>query len=119
MQNKFTFGIIGAMECEVNSLKSKLQNLEELTVGTRIFYVGELNSHKIILVQSGVGKVNSAICVQYIIDKFNPDFIINTGIAGGLGENMGPPADESPLGNNAQNPTYIDTVWGYGYKWGF
>ncbi len=88
MKNNFTFGIIGAMECEVNSLKSKLQNLEELVVGKRIFYVGELNSHKVILVQSGVGKVNSAICVQYIIDKFNPDFIINTGIAGGLGENM-------------------------------
>ena len=41
MQNKFTFGIIGAMECEVNSLKSKLQNLEKLVVGKRIFYVGE------------------------------------------------------------------------------
>ena len=64
MQNKFTFGIIGAMECEVNSLKSKLQNLEKLVVGKRIFYVGELNSHKVILVQSGVGKVNSAICVH-------------------------------------------------------
>ena len=38
---------------------------------------------------------------------------------GGLGKIMGPPADESPLGNNAQNPTYINTVWGYGYKWGF
>lgn len=86
MQNKLTFGIIGAMECEIDKLKSKLENLKEEKVGTRIFYIGELHGHKIVLVQSGVGKVNAAICTQYIIDKYAPNYIINTGIGGGLGK---------------------------------
>ena len=88
MSNNYTIGIIGAMDCEVNALKPKLQNLEELQHGNQKIYLGNLYEHKIILVKSGVGKVNSAICTQYIIDKFNPDYIINTGIAGGIAKNL-------------------------------
>lgn len=88
MQNKLTFGIIGAMECEVNNIKSKLQNLKEEKVGNRIFYLGKLHEHNVVLVQSGVGKVNAAICTQYIIDKYSPNYIINTGIGGGLGKGL-------------------------------
>ena len=88
MQNKYTVGIIGAMECEVNRLKKKLLNMNIHKTGKLTFYIGELNSHNIVLVQSGVGKVNAAICTQYIIDKFSPDYIINTGISGGLGKGL-------------------------------
>lgn len=88
MPNKYTVGIIGAMECEINKLKLKLKNLNEHKAGRQVFYIGEINGHRVILVQSGVGKVNAAICTQYIIDKFSPDYIINTGIAGGLGKNL-------------------------------
>lgn len=88
MSNNYTIGIIGAMDCEVDVLKQKLQNLEELQHSKQKIYLGNLYGHKIILVKSGVGKVNSAICTQYIIDKFNPDYIINTGIAGGIAKNL-------------------------------
>lgn len=83
MQNK-TIGIIGAMDCEVNQLKSKLDNAEILQVGELTFNIGKINNHNIIVVKSGVGKVNAALCTQYIIDKFKPDFIINSGIGGGI-----------------------------------
>lgn len=88
MKNNYTVGIIGAMECEINKLKSKLHNINTHKAGKLTFYTGELHNRNIILVQSGVGKVNAAICTQYIIDKFSPDCIINTGIAGGLGKNL-------------------------------
>lgn len=88
MNNNYIIGIIGAMDCEVDVLKQKLQNLEELQHSNQKIYLGNLYGHKIILVKSGVGKVNSAICTQYIIDKFNPDYIINTGIAGGIAKNL-------------------------------
>lgn len=88
MQNKKTFGIIGAMECEINALKSKLEKFKEEKVGTRSFFLGELHGHNVVLVQSGVGKVNAAIGTQYIIDKYSPNYIINTGIGGGLGKEL-------------------------------
>ena len=83
MSNK-TVGIIGAMDCEVNKLKSKLQDLKEIKHGELLINTGKLHGHNVIVVKSGVGKVNAALCTQYIIDKFEPDYIINTGIAGGV-----------------------------------
>ncbi len=88
MNNK-TIGIIGAMDCEINKLKSKLQNLQEIKKGKLLINTGILHGHNVIVVKSGVGKVNAALCTQYIIDKFEPDYIINTGIAGGIAFGLG------------------------------
>ena len=87
MSNK-TVGIIGAMDCEVNKLKSKLQDLKEIKHGGLLINTGKLHGHNVIVVKSGVGKVNAALCTQYIIDKFEPDYIINTGIAGGIASGL-------------------------------
>ncbi|MBQ9246042.1 5'-methylthioadenosine/adenosylhomocysteine nucleosidase [bacterium] len=87
MNNK-TVGIIGAMDCEVNKLKSKLQNLNEIKHGALTINIGQLHGNNIVLVKSGVGKVNAAMCTQYIIDKYNPDYIVNTGIAGGIASGL-------------------------------
>lgn len=88
MNNKYTIGVIGAMDCEVSALKSKLNNREEIKHGELTINIGTLHGHNIVLVKSGVGKVNAALCTQYIIDKFNPNFIINTGIAGGIASGL-------------------------------
>ena len=84
MKNKKTICIIGAMECEVEKIKQKLENIKTAHNKKMIIYTGELSGHQVILTQSGVGKVNAAIGTQYIIDKYSPDYIINTGIAGGI-----------------------------------
>ena len=47
-------------------------------------YVGIFCNKEIILSKSGIGKVNSAANTQYIIDKYMPNYIINTGCAGSL-----------------------------------
>ena len=57
-------GIIGAMEVEVEILKKQM---EEVT-----------------LTRSGIGKVNAAVCTQILVDDFQVDAVINTGIAGSL-----------------------------------
>lgn len=84
MQNKTRIAIIGAMECEVNLLKSMLEDCKETVSGNIVLYTGKINGHEIILSRSGVGKVNAGIRVQYIADFFKPQYIINTGVAGGL-----------------------------------
>ena len=88
MSNNKTVGIIGAMDCEVNKLKSKLQNLQEIKKGELLINTGVLHGHNIVLLKSGVGKVNAAMCTQLIIDKYEPDYIINTGIAGGVASGL-------------------------------
>jgi adenosylhomocysteine nucleosidase len=88
MNNNKTVGIIGAMDCEINQLKSKLHNLKEIKYGELVINTGELHGFYIVLVKSGVGKVNAALCTQYIIDNYHPAFIINTGIAGGVASGL-------------------------------
>ena len=48
------------------------------------FYKGVLCGKKVVVVRSGIGKVNAAVCTQILADKFNVDILINTGIAGSL-----------------------------------
>lgn len=88
MPNKTTIAIIGAMECEIKNLKKSLENLKNISFAGLNIYSGIIDGHNIIIAKSGVGKVNAAICTQYIIDKFQPDYIINTGIAGGIANNL-------------------------------
>ncbi len=76
--------IIGAMEEEVQILKDQLTQLEETKIAHTHFYKGMLADKEVVLLQSGIGKVNVAISTALLIDRYNPDYIINTGSAGGL-----------------------------------
>lgn len=78
-------GIIVAMNKELNLLLPLLEaHKEEEIDGTRI-YKGFLGPHEVAIVQSGIGKVNAAMGAVALINVFHPDFVINTGGAGGTG----------------------------------
>ena len=77
-------GIIGAMEPEVAILKAKLNNCETSTYAGYTFYQGQLDDNDVVIVQSGIGKVAAALATAILIDKFQPDYIVNTGSAGGF-----------------------------------
>ncbi|MDO6486569.1 5'-methylthioadenosine/S-adenosylhomocysteine nucleosidase [Colwellia sp. 6_MG-2023] len=77
-------GIIGAMEPEVAILKEKLVNCETSTHAGYTFYCGQLNNNDVVIVQSGIGKVAAALATAILIDKFQPDYVVNTGSAGGF-----------------------------------
>lgn len=77
-------GIIGAMEEEVISLRRKMELKEIHQIAGMDFYEGTMNDVQVIVVRCGIGKVNAAVCTQILIDRFNPNYIINTGVAGGL-----------------------------------
>ncbi|AIS52658.1 5'-methylthioadenosine/S-adenosylhomocysteine nucleosidase MtnN [Thermoanaerobacter kivui] len=77
-------GLIGAMEEEVNILKNEMSLKEIVTKGKLDFYIGSLNGSDIVVVQSGIGKVNAAMAAQILISNFNIDILINTGVAGGI-----------------------------------
>ncbi len=77
-------GIIGAMNNEVASLKSEMINSVTMTVAGMDFCEGTLDGKPVVVVQSGFGKVNAGICAQLLINMFQVDSIINTGVAGSL-----------------------------------
>ena len=81
-------GIIGAMEPEVAILKGKLQNCETTTYAGYTFYQGQLNGNDVVIVQSGIGKVPAALATAILIDKFQPDYVVNTGSAGGFEQSL-------------------------------
>ena len=77
-------GIIGAMDEEVAFLKEEMKIEEVIEYASMQFYKGELYGKNVVVVRSGIGKVNAAICAQILADKFQVDVLINTGIAGSL-----------------------------------
>ncbi len=77
-------GIIGAMELEVEELKSKLEGETITEKAGMKFYEGILNGANVVVVRSGIGKVNAALCVQILADIFQVTHVINTGVAGSL-----------------------------------
>lgn len=81
-----TIGVIGAMQNEIEKLIEKY-NLKKDKINKDIF-VSVFNDKRIVVAMSGVGKVNSAAMTQYIIDNYNVDAIINSGVAGGINSNV-------------------------------
>lgn len=77
-------GIIGAMEQEVKTLWAAMEQPVVTTVAGMTFHAGILRGTPAVVVQSGVGKVNAALCVQCLCDRFAVTHLLNTGIAGAL-----------------------------------
>jgi adenosylhomocysteine nucleosidase len=77
-------GIIGAMDEEVAKVKEQMQDVKVMTKASMEFYEGTVSGHPAVVVRSGIGKVNAAMCAQILVDTYQVDAIINTGIAGSL-----------------------------------
>ena len=77
-------GIIGAMEEEVTLLKEAMEVEKTVEYASMNFCKGRLWEKDVVVVKSGIGKVNAGICAQILVDKFDVDILINTGIAGSL-----------------------------------
>ena len=77
-------GIIGAMEVEVAALKEKMENVKITRKAMMEFNEGVIAGKRVVVVRSGIGKVNAAVCTQILVDDFQAEVVINTGIAGSL-----------------------------------
>lgn len=82
------FGIIAAMEEELKALLLALEDKKEVVVLGKTYYEGRIGQHEVVLVQSGIGKVLSAMSVAILAETFGVDAIINTGSAGAVSEGL-------------------------------
>ena len=81
-------GIIGAMELEITRLRDQMtEKKEEQLSGVR-FTKGLLCGKEVVLAVCGIGKTFAALCAQTMILRYNPEMIINVGVAGTLTEEL-------------------------------
>ena len=88
MANKYEYGIIGAMDHEIDTLVKDLENKKEEIKFGLTFYLGKLKKYEVVIVKCGIGKVNAGRTTQLLISEYAPKYIINTGIAGGLSQKL-------------------------------
>lgn len=79
-------GIIGAMDTEVIGYLNAMTDKVTEKISGYSFTCGKLNGTQCVAVMCGIGKVNAAVCAQTMILRYKPDYIINSGIGGGLTE---------------------------------
>ena len=77
-------GIIGAMDEEVARMKEQMEDAQVQTWAGMEFYRGRISGKEAVVVRSGIGKVNAAVCAQILADRYEVSAIVNTGIAGSL-----------------------------------
>lgn len=81
-------GIICAEPEEIEAIVSYMGDIKKDKIHSFEFIKGKLENSECVLALSGVGKVNAAICAQTLILKYNPKFILNIGVAGGIDNNL-------------------------------
>ena len=82
--------IIGAMETELELLKSRLTGKQEITIEGILFFRGQLDNREVVITRSGIGKVNAAIITTILLEHFKPTHVLYSGIAGGLKPGLAP-----------------------------
>ncbi|WP_408007009.1 5'-methylthioadenosine/S-adenosylhomocysteine nucleosidase [Pseudalkalibacillus sp. A8] len=80
--------IIGAMDEEVILMQELIEECKTETMAGCTFYTGKLYGQDIILLKSGIGKVNAAIATTLLNQLYKPDYVINTGSAGGFNPDL-------------------------------
>ena len=82
-------GIIGAMESEVEYLKSQVADATTRTVAGMEFVEGTLEGVPVVVVRCGIGKVNAAMCATVLTTVLGATHVVNTGVAGSLDARIG------------------------------
>lgn len=106
-------GIIGAMDEEVKILKEEIVNLNEKVIAGCEFHTGTINDIDVVLLKSGIGKVNAAMATTLLIELYNPDYIINTGSAGGFHKDL--KVGDIVISDELRYHDVDATVFGYEY----
>ena len=104
-------GIIGAMEVEVESLKSAMAVKRTISKASMDFFEGTIGSTEVVVVRSGICKVNAGICVQILVDTFGVTHVLNTGVAGSLDAKIN--IGDIVLSTDAAYHDVDATVFGY------
>ena len=105
------YGIIAAMQEEMQEIKKIMQNVESIKIYELIFFKGKIHEENIVLVEAGVGKVNAARVTQILIDNFKVKGIINVGSAGSCNDEL--EIGDIVIGKNLVQHDFDITAFGH------
>ena len=77
------------MQIEADGIIALCENVKTATHAKMKFTLGTLHGRDVCVVVCGVGKVNAAMCALMLIEKYNPDLVLNSGVAGSLSPIVG------------------------------
>lgn len=103
-------GIIGAMDEEIALLKKEMKIEEKVNKAGMEFCIGKLEGQDVVVVRSGIGKVNAADCAQILISEFETTAVINTGCAGAINENLN--VGDTVISTNLMEHDFDTTIFG-------
>jgi len=106
-------GIIGAMEEEVTLLRENITNETQEVIAGCEFTSGKMNGADVVLLRSGIGKVNAALSTAILLDRFQPDYVINTGSAGGINPELN--VGDIVISTEVRHHDVDVTAFGYEY----
>ncbi len=112
ISSRSVVGIVGAMDEEINQILPEIKQKKVQQHLGLTFTKGKLEGKKVVVAKCGIGKVNTAMVLTMLIDRYNPDAILFTGIAGGVNSDLSP--GDVIMGEGV---TYHDM--GYQYPTGF
>lgn len=105
------YGIITAMQEEMQAIKNIMTEINEQKIYELNFIKGKINNIQVILVEAGVGKVNSARTTQILIDNFEVEAIINVGSAGSANDELN--IGDIVIGNKLVQHDFDITAFGH------
>ena len=80
--------IMGAMEEEIKPLLSHFTDIKEIKYANNTYYECKLNDLNIVIAYSKIGKVFSTLTASTMIQKFNCDTLLFSGVAGGINPDL-------------------------------
>lgn len=74
--------VVVAMDKELATLITYLTNVKKLLIRNKEVYFGTLDNNEVIVAKTGIGKVAASSFLTLLIERYNPDVVLNIGIAG-------------------------------------
>lgn len=105
--------IIGAMEEEVTLLREKMDEKTQEVIAGCEYTSGKMDGAEVVLLRSGIGKVNAALSTAILLERYKPDYVINTGSAGGFNPKLN--VGDVVISTEVRHHDVDVTVFGYEY----
>ncbi|GAB3724669.1 5'-methylthioadenosine/adenosylhomocysteine nucleosidase [Spirosoma lituiforme] len=83
-------GLLGAFGAEVALVNQSLKNPKTVIVDGIAFTTGRIGNQRVVVAETGIGKVNAAMTTALLLDHFRPQRVLFTGIAGGTNPDLQP-----------------------------